>query len=108
MADYQSPFVKATDRASKIPGVLKLYESLRKKTTVNVQGAIQNRELYHMADGPESDARNEAFTKVDGNDPQSKFKWGWGNLGYLKELMGFDTIADAARHFDEWVDKNKT
>ncbi|KAL1981392.1 hypothetical protein VTN96DRAFT_2735 [Rasamsonia emersonii] len=100
----KSPFVKPADRSSKIPGVLKLYESLRKKrTTVNVQGAIQNQEMYHMADGPECDARNEAFAKVDWNDPQSKFKWGWGNLGYLKELMGFDTIADAAQQFDEWV-----
>ena len=81
-----------------------MYESLRKdRTTVNVQGAIQNRVLYHMEDGPESEARNEAFKNVDWEDPESEFEFGWGNLGYLKRLMGFDTVADAKRCFEKWI-----
>lgn len=91
------------DRVSKVPETLKLYESMRKaRTTVNVEGAIENRVLYHMEDGPESEARNEAFANVDWEDPNSEFQFGWGNLGYLKRLMGFDTVSDAKRCFDDW------
>lgn len=88
---------------SKIPEVLRLYELTRKeRTTVNVEGAVTNRKLYHM-DGPEADARNDAFTRVNWDDPDSNFEWGWGNVGYLKRLMAFDTIAEAGRQFDEWL-----
>jgi salicylate hydroxylase len=104
----RSPVIDPVNRAAHIPGVFKLYESLRKKrTTTNVQGAIQNRQLYHMVDGPECDARNEVFATVDWDRPDSNFPWGWANLKYLKDLMGFDTIADAAGHFDEWVVRGK-
>ena len=81
-----------------------MYESIRKdRTTVNVQGAIQNRALFHMEDGPQSETRNAAFKKVDWEDPESDFGWGWANLGYLKQLMGFDTVGDARRYFEEWI-----
>jgi salicylate hydroxylase len=86
-----------------VPDVLKLYESMRKhRTTVNVQGAIENRKLYHMEDGPGADARNAALRGTDWFDPQSKNPWKWANLGYLKDLMGFDTIQDARDRFGAW------
>lgn len=94
---------KSSLSPSKTPDVLRLYELTRKeRTTVNVEGAVTNRKLYHM-DGPEADTRNEAFTRVDWDDPSSDFEWGWGNVQYLKRLMAFDTIAEAGRQFDEWV-----
>lgn len=92
------------NRESHVPEILKLYESMRKaRTTVNVEGAAENRILYHMEDGPDSEARNEAFARVDWEDAESGFAFGWGNLGYLKRLMGFDTVSDARECFEEWA-----
>lgn len=90
--------------ASKVPDVLRLYELIRKqRTTINVQGAVANQKLYHMVDGPEADARDEAFLHVDWDNPDHDFQFGWGNVGYLKRLMAFNATVDAGRQFDEWV-----
>ncbi|KAJ5923895.1 hypothetical protein N7466_008082 [Penicillium verhagenii] len=90
--------------ASKVPDVLRLYELTRKeRTTINVQGAVENQMLYHMNDGPEADARDEAFTHVNWDDPDHEFQWGWGNVGYLKRLMAFNTTVEACRQFDHMI-----
>ncbi|KAJ5651378.1 Salicylate hydroxylase [Penicillium longicatenatum] len=90
--------------ASKVPDVLHLYELIRKqRTTINVQGAVANQKLYHMVDGPEADARDEAFLHVDWENPDHDFQFGWGHVGYLKRLMAFNATVDAGRQFDEWV-----
>ena len=92
------------NRKGRIPAILGLYESMRKKrTTINVEGAVENQVLYHMEDGPECEARNRAFESVDWEDDESGFQYGWGNLGYLKRLMAFDTVLDAHRSFDKWA-----
>jgi salicylate hydroxylase len=94
---------KTPNSRSHIPEVLQLYEGMRKKrTTVNVQGAIENRKLYHMRDGAEADARNEDLKDVDWYDADGNIPWLWANLGYLKDLMGFDTIQDARDRFGAW------
>lgn len=90
--------------ASRIPDVLKLYELSRKKrTTLNVQGAVENQRQYHLPDGPEAEARDKAFENVDWENPDQGLEWGWGNVGYLKKLMAFNTIGEAERQFDEWA-----
>ncbi|KAJ5645957.1 hypothetical protein N7490_002329 [Penicillium lividum] len=92
-----------SNRPSKVPEVLRLYELTRKeRTTINVQGAVANQKLYHMVDGPEADARNEAFLHVDWDNPDHDFQYGWGNVGYLKRLMAFNASIEAGRQFDEW------
>ena len=89
--------------------LLKLYEALRKdRTTINVQGAQENRRLYHMR--PEDVIRlrrNEQLKELDINDPQSTFPWSWGRLSYLKDLLGFDVVADAEQAFWKSCDHEK-
>jgi len=78
----------------------------KKRTTTNVQGAIRNRKLYHMEDGPGAEARNADLSDVDWYDVESKNPWGWANLGYLKDLFGFDTVQDARDRFRAWQEGN--
>lgn len=86
---------------AKLPQVLELYETLRKsRTTVNVKGSIQNRKMFHMPDGPEQEARDDTLSKVDWKEPCA---WQWGDIQYLKKLMGFDVIKNANEAFDKWV-----
>ena len=86
--------------------VLGLYESLRKqRTSVNVQGAIQNRELYHMPDGPEREARDAALMAVDWDDANGHCKWIWGDIGYQKDLLAFDVVKEARKQFHIWQKK---
>lgn len=84
-----------------IPDVLELYELARKRTTtLNVQGAIENRLLYHMEDGPESDERNKKLAAIDWESKDlTGLEWSWGNVSYLEELMGCDPIEDAIAQF---------
>lgn len=96
--------VDVDNRKTDIFAILGLYESVRKeRTTINVEGALENQVLYHMEDGPGSEARNRAFERVDWEDEESGFEYGWGNLGYLKRLMAFDTVVDARGYFDKWA-----
>ncbi|KAA8642825.1 uncharacterized protein ATNIH1004_009578 [Aspergillus tanneri] len=58
------PNQKAT--GTQISDLFGFYEILRKKrTTVNVEGSIENQVLYHMEDGPGEDARDKAFANVN-------------------------------------------
>lgn len=84
-----------------IPSTLELYETLRKKrTTLNVQGAHENRTLYHMVPKEvERLGRDEKLASLDWNDQNSRFPWSWGRLPYLKEILGFDAFADAEMAF---------
>lgn len=91
------------DAPSHIPAILRLYESMRKRrTTTNVKGARQNKDLYQMRNGPEMEARDAALQRVDWYDPNSCCEWGWGDITYQKALMAFDTIEDANRRFRLW------
>ena len=105
----QTPSLDPSERRSHILAILRLYEEARKqRTTTNVQGAVEARLFYHLDDGPESEARNEEVKDIDWSDPHGKCKWLWGDMGYLKELLDFDTIADARERFHVWIDQRKT
>jgi salicylate hydroxylase len=89
------------DRKSKVPEILKVYERMRKtRTTVIVQGAVQNRKLFHMVDGPEQEKRDEELAKAGYCDEGSNCQ-GWADLRYLKG----DLASDAERRFREWEEE---
>ncbi len=68
-----SRILPIAERASWIPEILELYQSMRdNRTTTNVQGAIQNRKLYHIEDGPNCEACGAALGYADWHEPQSK------------------------------------
>jgi len=88
--------------------VLQLYEGMRKKrTTLNVQGAIENRDLFQMADPQRVEQRNREMRVADPTDINNDCRWGYANLRYQKQLMGFDTIKDANEQFQSWLEKMK-
>lgn len=84
----------------KIGSILCLYESLRKsRTTMNVQGSINNRKMFHMHDGAAQVTRDEVLAKVNWRDP---CVWQWGDPEYMKRLYGFDVVSDTERAFQRW------
>lgn len=86
-----------------IPEILKLYETLRKaRTTLNVQGAVANKYWYHLADGPQQEARDTAL--AGGPDTTG---WSWISPDYQMALVGFDSVADSKRMFQEWLSTKK-
>jgi len=94
------------DRQTHVPDVLQLYEAMRKRrTTLNVQGAIENRDLFQMADQQRVEKRNEEMQAADLTDINKHSKWGYADLSYQKQLMGFDTIKDANQQFQSWLEK---
>ena len=89
------------DKRTHITTVLQLFEALRKKrTTVNVKGAIANRKMFHMHDGPEQEARDQELAEVDWQRPCS---WGWADMGYQKKMLAFDSVLDTNNAFDAWL-----
>jgi salicylate hydroxylase len=93
-----------SSRQKNIHGVLQLYEKLRKeRTTINVKGAIEFRDFYHLPDGEEQIDRDQVLRDFDrtGDWPAS-CKWHWGNEEYQQYLLGFDVVDDANQRFDAW------
>ena len=85
-----------------IPEGLKLYERLRKdRTELNVEGANSNRKVYH-AQGQVAEERDRVLKDFDWNDPdaQSPYK-GFNDMLYLRAMLGFDTVLDAERAFQQ-------
>ncbi|XWX00414.1 hypothetical protein V2A60_008434 [Cordyceps javanica] len=92
----------ASTLQERIPGVLKLYEDLRKKrTTVIVLGAIANRKWYHLADGPLQEARDKAMAKST-SEVIGKESWNLLSDDYQAEMLGFDAIRDCEIAFGNW------
>ena len=88
---------------SRIPSLLELYQTLRKKRTeLNVKGAIDMKHLYEMQDGPEQIRRNEELGKADLSDINDDCPWIYANLRYQKDLLGFDTMGDAKQKYQDW------
>jgi salicylate hydroxylase len=81
--------------------VLKLYESLRKtRTTTSVQGAISNRRMFHMPDGPEQVKRDAELKAADYTKP-SVFRW--LDPEYNIDMLGFDAIVNSEKAFGAWM-----
>jgi salicylate hydroxylase len=65
------------DRKAHVPETLQLYEAMRK--------------------------RNKELLDADLTDINKNCRWGYANLRYQKQLMGFDTIKDAREQFQKWI-----
>lgn len=88
---------KSASSASTIPEVLKLYESLRKaRTTANVQGAVSNRKMYHLHDGPDQERRDDGLRKTDW---RSASEWSFVDFDYSRHIMAFDAVQDCEEAF---------
>jgi len=65
------------DRKAHVPEILQLYEAMRKRrTTTNVQGAIENRHLFQMADERDVQTRNKELLDADFNRHQQRLQMG--------------------------------
>ena len=85
-----------------IPAVLGLFESLRKRrTTLNVAGAKENRVLYHLKTEAELRERDAALAHLDWDKAENDFSWLWGDMSYMRYLNGFDTLQEAEHAFWE-------
>ncbi|RFU30939.1 hypothetical protein B7463_g5420, partial [Scytalidium lignicola] len=92
-------------RRAQLTSLLKLYESLRKeRTEINVLGAIQSQEFYHLSNGNLQIERDNLISELPKSGWQGSCKWNWGDAGYQSSLLGFDVIADAKRGFDKWFE----
>ncbi|KIW98777.1 uncharacterized protein Z519_00440 [Cladophialophora bantiana CBS 173.52] len=97
------------ERATQLADLLHLYEDLRKKRTeVNVAGAVHTRHFYHLSDGDEQVKRDQDLARLPASDWQGACSFNWGDAAYQKSLLGFDVLADAERNFDDWLDRGYT
>ncbi|KAH8807753.1 putative salicylate hydroxylase [Xylogone sp. PMI_703] len=90
-----------------IRSVLKLYEEMRKyRTTINVQGALANRDFYHMADGPAQQERDTALKAWD-CDNESLPLWKWTDQDYQQDLLGYKATEHVHNAFQQWWETSR-
>ena len=86
-----------------VSAALEVFEQLRKyRTTVNVQGAVNNQKLFQMEDGAEQEERDEILRRTSWTT-QTATCFRWNDLEYQTDMLGFDFIADADKAFDELI-----
>ena len=95
------PSAESTDASTTlIPSLLRLYESLRKsRTTINVRGAVENRVMFHLSDGPQQEKRDAMLEHADW---AGRSEWNWLDAPYQKDLLGFDAVGECEAAFDRW------
>jgi salicylate hydroxylase len=88
-----------------INAVLNLYEqSQKRRTTVNVKGAISNQNFFHLPDGSEQEDRDKELAEHTFTNEKSGYMW--ADMPYNKQLLDADVIHDASDRFDRWLGKN--
>lgn len=105
LAQFQNAGIPTdqTKKNANLTDLLLLYEDLRKKRTeVNVAGAVDTRHYYHLADGDEQKERDKALAELPIQNWQGSCLFNWGDAQYQRSLLGLDVLADAERRFDEW------
>ena len=86
-------------RSGGISEVLHLYERLRKdRTTLIVQGAAENRDVYHLT-GEAADRRNALLQDYDWNNDSRPTPLIFNDREYQRAMMGFDVVRDAEAAF---------
>ncbi|KAK4943605.1 hypothetical protein LTR10_016900 [Elasticomyces elasticus] len=96
------------ERYAQLTDVLRLYEDLRKKRTeVNVAGAVDTRHYYHLSDGEEQVQRDQELAELPASNWEGPCNFNWGDAPYQKSLLGFDSLADAERNFDAWIRRRR-
>lgn len=100
-AKLQGEYKGSQEDIEKIKSALKLYEKLRKaRTTVNVKGAIANRDFYHMPDGPQQRERDRILEAWDCDSESLPYIW--GDKEYQQDLLGYNAVEDAKAAFQRW------
>jgi len=95
--------IPASQQRESISRVLELYEKAQKRrTTTNVKGAIDNRNFFHMPDGPEQEARDLELARHTWTEETSDHLW--CNMAYNRELFGTDSLRKANALFDDWLE----
>ncbi len=97
-----SDLIPEEGKREKIHSILELCEGLRKKrTTLQVRGAIANRYMFHLPDGPEQEQRDRDLAEVDWIKP---CRWQWADFGYQKKMLGFEMVQDTNNAFEVWIE----
>ncbi|KAK5394843.1 hypothetical protein LTR07_006600 [Exophiala xenobiotica] len=97
-----SDLIPEADKRDKIHSILELCEGLRKnRTTLQVRGAIANRYMFHLPDGPEQEQRDKELAEVDWVKP---CRWQWADFGYQKKMLGFEMVQDTNNAFEVWIE----
>lgn len=85
-----------------LPSVLRLYEEMRKKrTALQLKGALENRDLYHLYEERDVKSRNSLLETLTWDATQQDFPWLWGNMRYQMELHKFDAIESSEKAFKD-------
>lgn len=90
-----------------VAAALALYEEGRKsRTTLNVQGALANRDFYHMVDGPEQAHRDSLIKDWDW-DAGRPSVYKWVDKKYQTDLLGHNVIDATRSAFEAWYEAVK-
>jgi salicylate hydroxylase len=96
------------NKRDQVASILKLFEQRRKqRTEVNVSGAVEKREFYHLPDGERQIERDRLLADLFQVDFKTQCKWSWGDQSYNDGLLGFDVLRDAEDSFTKWAKKEK-
>ena len=88
---------------ARLAALFRLYENLRKKRTeINVAGAVHTRHYYHLPDGDEQEQRDNELARLPDTEWQGRCSFNWGDAGYQRSLLGFDVLADTEQRFNDW------
>lgn len=91
------------EKSVQFANLFQFYQDLRKKRTeVNVAGAVQTRHYYHLADGEEQKQRDKELAGLAEGKWKKSCSFNWADAQYQESLLGFDVFAEADQKFDEW------
>ncbi|CAG2011201.1 unnamed protein product [Fusarium graminearum] len=83
--------------------VLKIFEAGQKPySSLNVQGAVKNRVMYHLPDGKAQQQRDMEFSQMMA---ESRSDWTWIDGQYQKRIIGTDLVKVALEKFDSELNK---
>lgn len=88
--------------ATHLHQILLRFEALRKRrTAINVRGAIHHRWFYHLPDGEDQEIRDQTLKQVDWNSLKlSTYKW--FSPDYQNQLLAHDVLQEARQEFENW------
>ena len=93
-----------SDKIPSVPDVLSVYEALQKeRSTINVRGAISNRDIYHMHDGPEQEERDRILKAADWVERDVEERFVSVDPKYWRKMLGRDSVADAKKAWEEFL-----
>lgn len=93
----------AIESREQLPAALKLYEQLRKtRGEMIVKETFAQRHDFHMADGPEQEARDELMLSKLGKQIDCKFPSRWQCPEVQPWLYGYDANEETDAALRKW------